>query len=63
MKLQAFSQEVFLEKGSSAFQHSCFCVKFAKLLRTPKNIFKRLLLEVSMKKAALKNFAMFTRQK
>ena len=56
-------QASFFKKDSSAFQHKCFPVKFAKLLRTPKNIFKRLLLETSMKKAALKNFAMFTRQK
>ena len=53
----------FFKKDLRAFQHKCFPVKFAKLLRTPKNIFKQLLLEASMKKAALKNFTMFTRQK
>ena len=45
-------------------QHKCFPVKFAKLLKTPilKNICKRLLREI-YKKAALKNFAIFTGQK
>ena len=52
----------FLQKR---FQHKCFPVKFAKLLRTPilKNICKRLLLEVFYKKAVLKNFAIFTGRK
>ena len=62
-KVPGLQPASFLKKDSSAFQHKCFPVKFAKLLRIPKNIFKRLLLEVSMKKAAINNLAMFTRRK
>ena len=52
----------FFEKR---LQHKCFPVKFVKLLKTSilKNICKRLLLEVSSKKAVLKHIAIFTGRK
>ena len=61
MKMQAKSLQFFKKR----LQHKCFPMKFAKLIRIPilRNICKRLLLEVFMKKAVPKNFAIFTGRK